>query len=143
MLAPEPDIEVAGEAGSGDEAVALARGGNFDVILMDLRMPGTDGVDAIGRLVAGDPEARIVVLTTYETDADIHPGGGGGRRGLPAYRTRREAEVANAIRAAARGRRTPCWPLPWRRAWSPGSAARSRTRCPRARWRCCNWWRAA
>ena len=71
MLAPEPDIEVAGEAGSGDEAVALARGGSFDVILMDLRMPGTDGVDAIGRLVAGDPEARIVVLTTYETDADI------------------------------------------------------------------------
>ena len=71
MLASEPDIEVAGEAGFGDEAVALARDRAFDVILMDLRMPGTDGVDAIGRLVAGDPAARIVVLTTYETDADI------------------------------------------------------------------------
>ena len=40
MLAPDPDIEVAGEAGSGDEAVALARNGSYDVILMDLRMPG-------------------------------------------------------------------------------------------------------
>ena len=49
MLASEPDIEVTGEAGSGDEAVALARDRAFDVILMDLRMPGTDGVDAIGR----------------------------------------------------------------------------------------------
>ena len=71
MLAAEPDIEVAGEAGSGDEAVALARNGRYDVILMDLRMPGTDGVDAIARLMAGDPGTRIVVLTTYETDADI------------------------------------------------------------------------
>jgi len=71
MLAPEPDIEVTGEAGSGDEAVTLARPGAYDVILMDLRMPGTDGVAAIGQILAGDPAARIVVLTTYETDADI------------------------------------------------------------------------
>ena len=49
----EPDIEVTGEAGSGDEAVALARDRAFDVILMDLRMPGTDGVDAIGPAAGG------------------------------------------------------------------------------------------
>ena len=53
MLASEPDIEVTGEAGSGDEAVALARDRAFDVILMDLRMPGTDGVDAIGAARGG------------------------------------------------------------------------------------------
>src|SRR5215475_795224 len=102
MLASEPDIEVAGEAGSGDEAVALARDRAFDVILMDLRMPGTDGVDAIGRLVAGDPAARIVVLTTYETDADILRAVEAGAAGYLLKDSPR-TEVANAIRAAARG----------------------------------------
>ena len=102
MLASEADIEVTGEAGSGDEAVALARDRAFDVILMDLRMPGTDGVDAIGRLVAGDPAARIVVLTTYETDADILRAVEAGAAGYLLKDSPR-AEVANAIRAAARG----------------------------------------
>jgi DNA-binding NarL/FixJ family response regulator len=102
MLAAEPDIEVAGEAGSGDEAVALARDRAFDVILMDLRMPGTDGVDAIGRLVAGNPAARIVVLTTYETDADILRAVEAGAVGYLLKDSPR-AEVANAIMAAARG----------------------------------------
>jgi DNA-binding NarL/FixJ family response regulator len=71
MLAAEPDIEVAGEAGSGAEAVALSRAGGYDVILMDLRMPGCDGVAATEQIIAADPGARVVVLTTYETDADI------------------------------------------------------------------------
>lgn len=102
MLAREPDIEVAGEAGSGDEAVALARDGAFDVILMDLRMPGADGVDAIGRLVARDPAARIVVLTTYETDADILRAVEAGAAGY-LLKDAPRAEVANAVRAAARG----------------------------------------
>jgi len=102
MLAPEPDIEVAGEAGSGDEAVVLARNGRYDVILMDLRMPGTDGVDAIGRLMAGDPGTRIVVLTTYETDADILRAVEAGAAGYLLKDSPR-AEVASAIRAAARG----------------------------------------
>ena len=102
MLAPEPDIEVAGEAGSGDEAVALARNGRYDVILMDLRMPGTDGVEAIGRLMAGDPGTRIVVLTTYETDADILRAVEAGAAGYLLKDSPR-AEVANAIRVAARG----------------------------------------
>jgi DNA-binding NarL/FixJ family response regulator len=97
MLAPEPDIEVSGEAGSGDEAVTLARTGSYDVILMDLRMPGTDGVAAIGQILAGDPAARIVVLTTYETDADIVRAAGYLLKDAP------RADVANAIRVAARG----------------------------------------
>ena len=71
MLAAEPGIEVAGEAGSGPEAVALARASAYDVILMDLRMPGGDGVAATEQILAADPGARVLVLTTYETDADI------------------------------------------------------------------------
>src|ERR1700691_4832648 len=71
MLTAEPDIEVAGEAGSGSEAVALARARAYDVILMDLRMPLGDGVTATAQILAADPAARVLVLTTYETDADI------------------------------------------------------------------------
>jgi DNA-binding NarL/FixJ family response regulator len=69
MLAAEPDIEVAGEAGSGPEAVALARVRQYDVILMDLRMPLGDGVTATEQIVAANPAARVLVLTTYETAA--------------------------------------------------------------------------
>lgn len=58
MLAAEADIEVAGEAASGPEAVARARTGGFDVILMDLRMPGGDGVAATEHILAADPGAR-------------------------------------------------------------------------------------
>jgi DNA-binding NarL/FixJ family response regulator len=71
MLAAEADIEVAGEAASGPEAVARARTGGFDVILMDLRMPGGDGVAATEHILAADPGARVLILTTYETDTDI------------------------------------------------------------------------
>ncbi len=135
MLAPEPDIEVAGEAGSGDEAVAQARVGADDVILMDLRMPGTDGVDAIGQILAADPAARIVVLTTYETDADILRAVEAGAAGY-LLKDAPRGEVANAIRVAARGDTV----------LSPSVAARlvTRVRRPhreprrRARWRCCN-----
>ena len=59
MLAAEADIEVAGEAASGPEAVARARTGGFDVILMDLRMPGGDGVAATEHILAADPGARM------------------------------------------------------------------------------------
>ena len=69
MLAAEAGIEVAGEAGSGPEAVARARAGGYDVILMDLRMPGGDGLAATEQILAADPGARVLILTTYETDA--------------------------------------------------------------------------
>jgi DNA-binding NarL/FixJ family response regulator len=96
------DVEIVGLASDGAEALRLAEAHRPDVILMDLRMPGTDGVDAIGRLVAGDPAARIVVLTTYETDADILRAVEAGAVGYLLKDSPR-AEVANAIRAAARG----------------------------------------
>lgn len=64
-------IEVAGEAADGEEALDLFRRLRPDVVLMDLRMPGMDGVQAIERIREESPEARILVLTTYDSDADI------------------------------------------------------------------------
>jgi DNA-binding NarL/FixJ family response regulator len=71
MLAPEPDIEVVGEAASTAEAVLQARAHQPDVVLMDLRMPGGDGARAIRLVLAERPQCRVVVLTTYDSDADI------------------------------------------------------------------------
>ena len=102
MLAAEPGIDVAGEAGSGDEAVAVARELRPDVILMDLRMPHGDGVSAIERITGDRPGARIVVLTTYDTDADILRAVEAGATGYLLKDTPR-AELIRAIRAAARG----------------------------------------
>jgi len=102
MLAAEPGIDVVGEAGSGDEAVAVARGLRPDVILIDLRMPHGDGVSAIERITGDRAEARIVVLTTYDTDADILRAVEAGATGYLLKDTPR-AELIRAIRAAARG----------------------------------------
>ena len=102
MLAAEPGIEVAGEAGSGPDAVALARTSIYDVILMDLRMPGGDGVAATHQILAADPGARVLVLTTYESDADILRAVEAGATGY-LLRDATPAELADAVRAAARG----------------------------------------
>jgi DNA-binding NarL/FixJ family response regulator len=98
MLAAEPDIEVVGEAASGNEAVALAGRLRPDVILMDLRMPGGDGVDATRRL-AGTP---VLVLTTYDSDADILRAVEAGAAGYLLKDTPR-AQLLDGVRAAARG----------------------------------------
>ena len=98
MLAAEPDIEVVGEAASGPEAVALAGRLRPDVILMDLRMPGGDGVEAIGRLRG----TTVVVLTTYDSDADILRAVEAGAAGYLLKDTPR-AVLADSVRAAARG----------------------------------------
>jgi DNA-binding NarL/FixJ family response regulator len=102
MLAPELDIEVTGEAGSGSEAVALARSVPFDVVLMDLRMPGMDGAAATAQILARDPTARVVVLTTYETSADIVAAVEAGAAGY-LLKDAPAAQVAQAVRMAARG----------------------------------------
>jgi DNA-binding NarL/FixJ family response regulator len=102
MLAAEADIEVVGEAGSGAEAVAMARTQRPDVILMDLRMPDGDGVAAIGQLHADRDGAKIIVLTTYDTDADILRAVEAGAAGYLLKDTPR-ADLVRAIRAAARG----------------------------------------
>lgn len=102
MLETEPDLTVVGEASSGDEAVAQNRAKRPDVILMDLRMPGLDGVGATRKILAETPERRVVVLTTYETDADILRAVEAGAAGYLLKDTTR-AELSGAIRAAARG----------------------------------------
>jgi DNA-binding NarL/FixJ family response regulator len=102
MLEAEPDLTVVGEAGSGEEAVAQARVVEADVILMDLRMRQLDGVGATERILADNPRARVVVLTTYETDADILRAVEAGASGYLLKDASRQ-ELAGAIRAAARG----------------------------------------
>ena len=99
MLAGETDIEVVGEAGSGDEARATAPGLAPDVILMDLRMPRGDGVTATEHLAG---TANVVVLTTYETDTDIVRAVAAGAVGYLLKDTP-VTELVRAIRAAARG----------------------------------------
>jgi DNA-binding NarL/FixJ family response regulator len=71
ILATQPDFEVAGEAGSGAEAVLQAASLSPDVVLMDLEMPGVDGMEAIRRLRERDPGVRVVVLTAFDTDERI------------------------------------------------------------------------
>ncbi|WP_433049248.1 response regulator [Dactylosporangium sp. CS-033363] len=102
MLQAEPDLDVVGEAGSGDEAVVAAAARRPDVILMDLRMPGLDGVGATERILAARPQTRIVVLTTYETDEDILRAVEAGARGY-LLKDATRAELAAAVRAAAGG----------------------------------------
>jgi DNA-binding NarL/FixJ family response regulator len=73
MFAPDPAFEVLGEAADGAEAVRLAGALKPDVILMDLRMPGMDGVTAITELARRGITARVLVLTTYDTDSHVLP----------------------------------------------------------------------
>ena len=102
MLATEPGLEIVGEAGSGEEAVDLARVLRPDVILMDLRMPGGDGVSATRRIRAELPGTAVLVLTTYDTDADILRAVEAGAAGY-LLKDLPRADLAAAIRAAARG----------------------------------------
>ncbi|WP_219415031.1 response regulator [Pseudonocardia nigra] len=102
MLAAEPDLRVVGEAGAGPEAVALVGLRHPAVVLMDLRMPGGDGVAATAAIAAQHPGTRVVVLTTYDTDADILRAVEAGAAGY-LLKDCSQAELTSAIRAAARG----------------------------------------
>lgn len=102
MLATQSDFEVVGEATTGVEAVELALELHPDVVLMDLRMPRVDGATAIARIRARDPRARIVALTTFDTDADIARAVEAGATGYLLKDSPRE-QLFDAIRAAVRG----------------------------------------
>ncbi|GIH98421.1 DNA-binding response regulator [Planobispora takensis] len=102
MFTGDADFEVLGEASDGARAVELARTLNPDVILMDLRMPGTDGVAAIKELARLGVAARVLVLTTYDTDRDVLPAIEAGATGYLLKDTGRD-ELVRAVRTAARG----------------------------------------
>ena len=102
MLEIQPDLEVAGEATNGHEAVRLAGELQPDVILMDLRMPGLDGLGAIRAIRAQWPALAVVILTTYDDDKHIVEGLQAGARGYLLKDAGRDAIFA-AIRSAARG----------------------------------------
>ncbi|MEU0027085.1 response regulator transcription factor [Streptomyces sp. NPDC006335] len=102
MLEAYDDLRVVGEAGSGDEAIVLAAAMRPDVVLMDLRMPGTDGATATARIRQEHPGIRVLVLTTYEGDADILPAIEAGATGY-LLKDAPIGTLTDAIRAAARG----------------------------------------
>ncbi len=98
------DLRTVGEAGDGEEAVLLARQHRPDVVLMDIRMPGVDGLEATRRIVA-DPAltaTRVVVLTTYETDETVFEALRAGASGF-LLKDVAAADLLNAIRLAAGG----------------------------------------
>ncbi|MDQ3785888.1 MAG: response regulator transcription factor [Actinomycetota bacterium] len=102
MFTADPRFEVLAEAGDGAEAIAAAEKLRPDVILMDLRMPRTDGVTAIKELAKRGVPSRVLVLTTYDTDSDVLPAIEAGATGYLLKDAPRE-ELFRAVEAAAQG----------------------------------------
>jgi len=102
ILGAQPDIEVVGEAENGAEAIALAERRLPDVILMDIRMPVLDGVEATRRLVADGSPARILVLTTFDLDEYVHAAIRAGASGF-LLKDVTPAKLLEAIRIVASG----------------------------------------
>jgi len=104
ILANEEDMQLVGEAGNGREAVDLFRQSHPDVTLMDLRMPGMDGVQATRTIRQEFPEARIIALTSYDGDQDIYRALEAGVRGYM-LKEMVHTDVLRAIRAVYSGKR--------------------------------------
>ena len=102
LFADDPDFQVVGEAANGAEAVARVERLGADVVLMDLRMPGMGGVEAITRLREVAPGVRVLVLTTYDTDSDVLAAIEAGATGYLLKDAPRE-ELIRAVRAAFAG----------------------------------------
>ncbi|MFJ2861430.1 response regulator [Kitasatospora sp. NPDC087314] len=102
MFTAAPGFEVVGEAGDGAEALVLVAALRPDVVLMDLRMPRMDGVTAIREMAERGLPGRVLVLTTYDTDADVLPAVRAGATGYLLKDAARE-ELFHAVREAARG----------------------------------------
>jgi DNA-binding NarL/FixJ family response regulator len=102
MLELEDDIVVVARAADGEEAVMMARRERPDITLLDVQMPVLDGIEALRRIRAEDPEARVIVLTTYRNEDYIFPSLRAGARGYLLKDASRK-ELAGAIRAVAAG----------------------------------------
>jgi len=104
LVESAPDMQVVGHAATGREAVAAARAGRADVVIMDIRMPDLDGIEAT-RLIAADDDlagVRVLVLTTYDSDDHVVPALRAGASGFLVKDTR-PAELLDAIRTVAAG----------------------------------------
>jgi DNA-binding NarL/FixJ family response regulator len=101
LLGAQPDIEVVGQAANGLEAVAMARQSTPDVVLMDVRMPRMDGLEA-ARMVAADGTARVLMLTTFDLDEYVYAALRAGASGF-LLKDAPAAEMVQAVRVVARG----------------------------------------
>jgi DNA-binding NarL/FixJ family response regulator len=102
LFTGEEGFEVVAEAGNGGDAVARAKAHDPDVVLMDLRMPGMDGVSAIRALAEAQVRARVLVLTTFDTDSDVLPAIEAGATGYLLKDAPRD-DLLRAVRSAAAG----------------------------------------
>ncbi|WP_190818554.1 response regulator [Saccharopolyspora pogona] len=123
LIDAEPDLTVVGEAGDGAEVLPLVRRLRPDVVLMDVRMPGVDGIQATTAILDSVPQPpRIVVITTFEHDDHVYGALHAGATGFLLKRCRPE-ELAQAIRIAARGE-SLLFPTAIRRLAAPHRASR-------------------
>ena len=102
ILEAEPDIEVCGEAGDGATGVSMASALHPDVVLMDVRMPGTDGIAATASITAAEGAIKVLILTTYDLDQYVFAGLKAGASGFLLKDTP-PAELLTAIRTVAAG----------------------------------------
>jgi DNA-binding NarL/FixJ family response regulator len=102
LLATASDIELAGEAATGDDAIRLAGSAQPDVVLMDVNMPGLDGIEATRRLVDGAPHVAVLVLTMHDDDETVFAAIRAGARGYLLKGATR-AEILRAVRSVAAG----------------------------------------
>ena len=102
VLDAQPDFAVVGEAGSGDQAVALVHRQAPDVVLMDVRMPGTDGVEATRQIIAAGSRSRVIILTTFDLDEYAYAALRAGASGF-LLKDAPPGDLISAIRAVASG----------------------------------------
>lgn len=102
VLEVTPDIELAGEARTGDEAVELAEGLQPDVVLMDIQMSGTNGIQATRQILQTSPHIRVLVVTMFQDDASVFMAMRAGARGYVLKDAEKE-DILRAIRAVGRG----------------------------------------
>jgi len=102
LIEQTPDIDVAGEAGTGAEAVQLVRDADPDVVVMDIRMPGMDGIEATQMITSGDTSTRVLMLTTFDDDDYVY---GALRAGASGFCVKDMAleDILTAIRVVAAG----------------------------------------
>ncbi len=135
LLGMDERFKVVAEVERGDEACAAFEKHDPDVVLMDVRMPGKDGVEALAEIRENFPEARVLMLTSYDLDEDVFRALDAGASGyvLKTVGTRscsRRSSACMAVAVIFRGI--------WRRGWRPGTRGRS---FPRGSWRRWSLWR--